>query len=194
MSKSLLNRKVKERLPNYLPLGRGQFVRKEFEHVLSGYVFESTPSGVWIWRLVYPLFYRVPQQTHLLYSQRLPGDLAHLSVLDYPRDRMPDEFIDRVIEYEDTAPQVASLSDFCLYCESDDPLKRSPYGALALGYAYTLAENLRRASECLSRIGSSEPPANEAAAMLSLLRVNPADARSKILAFELTKKMELGLM
>jgi hypothetical protein len=195
INRSQAIRKIAERLPDLLPIKGGYFVRRQFEHILSGYSLEYAPSGAWIWRVVYPLFDRSDDGMHLTYSHRLTGLLGHISSLEFSREQMIDEFASRVSEFDKTAIPMHSIGDFCQYCEKDAGIVRNKHTALGLGYAFALAGNRDKSVSYLeySIPKLDSPHRAEAKKILNLLSSDPEHARGTILLFEQEMRLMLRL-
>lgn len=87
MNKRLISRLMHERVTG-LRSSDVYFFRDDFEHILTGVVFEYVPSGLYIWNFRFPLFdFFGP---HLTFSKRLQerpfigkGEMAEAAIVDF---------------------------------------------------------------------------------------------------------------
>lgn len=124
---------VLKALPN-LVLVDGYFVEIPILHIACGFSYERPPSGTYIWRFVFPLYYRT-DKLGLMFSDRLPRPHGHIPGSRWNDSELAAEFVRRVEPFREVVRALGTLIGFKHYLEESGAL-RSPF--IRRGYALTL--------------------------------------------------------
>ncbi|MFP1678697.1 hypothetical protein ACLD02_08350 [Alloalcanivorax sp. C16-2] len=164
------------------------------EHILSGFFCEMTPRGAYVWRFIYPLF-DTSDEIHLLYSQRLdyPEDYIDFEKVD--KSNLAAVFCERIENKVERARSMATLHNFCSYCEGRAALLEHELSQMAYGFALLLLDQNERACDFLNRAknylrGSHK---ERCIKVLQLLSQEPEGAKRLILNWEDENKYKLGV-
>lgn len=125
------------------------FYLKPVEHVLSGFMFEVTPNGGYVYRFNFPLFDKFDYLT-LLYSHRLSGGDSYIDFDTVVEENVAVEFLKRISGHFDDAHRCLTLEGFCHYMEACEPLLKHGHALMVLGYAYVLRDHPDKAEILLN--------------------------------------------
>ena len=124
---------VLKELPNLVYLD-GYFMETPISHVACGFAYERPPSGTYIWKFVFPLYYR-GNKLGLTFSDRLPPPQGYISGSRWNDTELATEFIRRIEPRREEVRDLGTLDGFKRYLERSGTL-RSPFARR--GYALTL--------------------------------------------------------
>lgn len=194
--KSKFKKKVLNRYPELFYVD-GFFLSKRFEHFLTGFFCEQTPSGANIWEVVYPLF-DSSNRIHLTYSNIVPGGWVDFNKT--LKEDLVDEFCIKIFQHIDRVRHIEELNDeFKLYIEKNSELLRNPNIRLTYSKALILLNDVENAQEnlriCFSAVSKKADIEfnSECGRFLGYLPGELEKAKEEILNFERLKLLALKI-
>lgn len=127
----------------------GSIISLDGYPVLNGYHIESARDGVYVWRLIFPLFDSSP--FHLTYSSRISSGFLEVDGNDSATFAKRIEFFIRSNQTPVYA-EVRGIDGFCNYMEAEDRgIRSNPHAGMIFGLALGSLGRLDEAKEVLLR-------------------------------------------
>lgn len=193
---SRFRKAVLKHLPTLVEVGRS-LLEPPILHVASGFSCERTPSGAYIWKVAFPLYY--PAETiGLTFSDRL----LHGYIPGRWTDReLATEFIRRIEPYREEVRALGDLNVFRQYLEESELKKlRSPFIRRAYAFTLILLGESEEAKEHLRYLRDVAGPEraepgfhSENGEVESALSTSVESAQSLLLQWEAQARQRFGL-